>query len=77
MSTTEAVQPSPSGSPRLKAAQAPPAPVVREAVRVRPDLDPAEQAFVGAAEDADSRAAAVGGEQKVVVLVDQHAGDAG
>jgi hypothetical protein len=61
----------------VEAAQASRRAGVREAVRVRADRHLSEQAFVRAVEDADARAATVGGEQKVVALVDQDTGDAG
>jgi hypothetical protein len=57
--------------------EAAPTAVVGESVRVQPDLDPAEQLLVRAAEDAHARGAAVAREEEVVLLVDQHAGHAG
>ena len=44
---------------------------------MRPHIDPAERRLVGAAEDADAGGVAVGGEEQIVLLVDQHPGDAG
>lgn len=41
-----------------------------------PDRHLPEQRLVRAAEDADAGAGAIGGEEQVVLLVDQHAGDA-
>ena len=57
--------------------QTPPVAVVGEPVRVRPDLDAADELLVGAAKDAHARRGAVAREQQVVVLVDQDAGDTG
>ena len=42
-----------------------------------PDCDPAEQALVRAAEDADPGGAAIAREEQVVLGVDEDAGDAG
>ena len=61
----------------VEAVEVAPLSVVGEPVRVRPNLDLSEQLLVGAAEDADPRGAAVAREKQVVLLVDQHTGDAG
>ena len=61
----------------VEAVQPPPAAVVGEPVWVRPHLDLCEKPLFRAAEDADARGGAVAGEEEVVLLVDQSAGDAG